>query len=409
MRFADITGLEETKHQLVQAVQDNHLAHALLFVGPQGSANLAMGLAFATYLQCTTRLASMQPQEAEAPGLWGDAPASPADGPAGGPAPTTPLEDACGQCSSCQRMAKFQHPDVHWVYPVSSTSTIKGEAHVVSKSFIADWRQFLAQNPYGSLGDWRQQYGGEDKQVNISKEESRNIISTLALKSFEGPYKIMLIWLPEHMHPAAANGILKILEEPPAKTLFILITNDTERLLATILSRTQLVKIRGFSDGEISQMLTEQHQLAPERAAAIARLAGGNLQEALRLAADSTDESFALFRDWMRLCYEHQYSKLISFSDDMGKAGRDAQRNLLLTGLNLLRETLVYPYAEGKLLRTQSDELAFAERFTKVAPPEKVYQMSELLNQTLYYLERNANAKLALLDLSLKLAGVLRA
>jgi DNA polymerase III subunit delta' len=396
MRFADITGLEETKHQLVQAVTANHLAHALLFVGPQGSANLAMALAFATYVQCTARLQA----QAAGPSLWGDAPALPA---------AEAAQDACGQCPSCQKMAKLQHPDVHWVFPVSSTNSVKGESNVVSKSFITEWRQFLSQNPYGSLGDWRHQYGGEDKQVNISKEESRNIISSLALKSFEGPYKIMLIWLPEHMHPSAANGILKILEEPPAKTLFILITQDTERLLATILSRTQLVKIRGFSDEEIGQILTQQHALSPERAQAAARLAGGNLQEALRLAGDNTDESFALFRDWMRLCYEHQYSKLVTFAEDMGKGGRDGQRNLLLTGLNLLRETLVYPYADGKLQRSQSDELAFAERFSKVARPEKVYQMTELLNQTLYYLERNANAKIALLDLSLKLAAVLRA
>ncbi len=380
MRFADITGLDEVKQHLTQSVQANHLAHALLFVGPEGSANLAIALAFATYLQCTNRQIDL-----------------------------TGEQDACGVCPACQKMAKFQHPDVHYVFPVSSTNTVKGEAHVVSKSFIAEWRQFLGQSPYGSLSEWRQQYGGEDKQVNISKEESRNIISSLALKSYEGPFKIMLIWLPEYMHPAAANGILKILEEPPAKTVFILITHDTEKLLATILSRTQIVKIRAFSDQEIELILSRQYNLPAEKAQAIARLAGGNLQEALRLAGDTTDESFALFRDWMRLCYEHNYSKLVSFAEDMGKLGRDAQRNLLLTGLNLLRETLVYPYAGGDLVRLQSEELAFAERFSKVATPMRVQQMSDLLNQTLYYLERNANPKIALLDLSLKLAGVLRA
>lgn len=379
MRFADITGLDEIKQHLTNSVQANHLAHALLFVGPQGSANLAVALAFATYLQCTNRQISL-------------------DG----------TQDACGVCPSCQKMAKHQHPDVHYIYPVSSTSSVKsGDA--VSKSFIAEWRQFLAQSPYGSLSVWRHQYGGEDKQVNISKEESRNIISSLALKSYEGPYKIMIIWLPEHMHSSAANGILKILEEPPAKTVFILVTHDTEKLLATILSRTQLVKIRAFTDQEIQRILSQQQGLPPEKAEAVARMAGGNLQEALRLAEETTNESFGLFRDWMRLCFEHQYSKLISFTDDMGKMGRDAQRNLLLTGLNLLRETLVYPYASGELVRLQSEELAFAQRFSKIATPIKVQQMSDLLNQTLYYLERNANPKIALLDLSLKLAGILRA
>ncbi|MBW3545651.1 MAG: DNA polymerase III subunit delta [Bacteroidetes bacterium] len=378
MRFADITGLEEVKQHLSQAVQANHLAHALLFVGPEGSANLAVALAFATYLQCTNRQIDL-----------------------------TGEQDACGSCPACQKMAKFQHPDVHYVFPVSSTSTVKGD-QVISKSFIGEWRQFLGQGTYGSLSEWRQIYGGEDKQVNISKEESRHIIGSLALKSYEGPYKIMLIWLPEYMHPAAANGILKILEEPPAQTIFILVTQDTERLLATILSRTQIVKIRAFTDEEIEQILSREHSLPAEKAQAIARLAGGNLQEALRLSADTTDESFALFRDWMRLCYEHNYSKLISFAEDMGKLGRDAQRNLLLTGLNLLRETLVYPYAGGDLVRLQSEELAFAGRFSKIATPIRIQQMTDQINQTLYYLERNANPKISLLDLSLKLAGILR-
>jgi DNA polymerase-3 subunit delta' len=402
MRFADITGLEEVKEHLINSVQANHLAHALLFVGPEGSANLAIALAFATYLQCTNREKGTDAGADAGPGLFG-APSEPAPA----KADVQVSRDACGVCPSCLKMAKFQHPDVHWVFPVSSTSTVKGD-NAVSKSFISEWRQFLGHSAYGSLSEWRHIYGGEDKQVNISKEESRNIIGSLMLKSYEGPYKIMLIWLPEHMHPSAANGILKILEEPPAKTIFILVTHDTEKLLATILSRTQLVKIRAFSDEEINQILIQQHEILEEKASAVARLAAGNLQEALRLATEATDESFALFRDWMRLCYERQYSKLVSFSDDMGKMGRDSQRNLLLTGLNLLRETLVYPYASGDLVRLQSEELAFAERFSKVATPLKVQQMADLLNQTLYYLERNANPKIALLDLSLKLTGILR-
>lgn len=379
MQFAHIPGLDEVKASLINSVKNNHLAHAQLFFGPQGSGALPMALAFATYLNCTNRLA----------------------GPEGS-------EDACGQCPSCQKMARFVHPDVHYVFPVSATKNITGK-DVVSSSYLPDWRTFLGSSPYGTLSQWMLHYGGEDKQVNISKEESRHILRNLSLKAFEGNYKIMIVWLPEFMHVSAANGILKILEEPPEKTVFLLVSADVEKLLTTILSRTQIFKIRGFRDEEITHYLQQKHALTAEQAAQAARLAGGSLGLALNSMLELKDENHSLYSTWMRLCYEHNFSQLIPMADTFHQLNKDAQKSLLLYGLNILRETLVYPYTKEELIRLQGEERTFVERFSKVMAWEKVQLISEKLNESLYHLERNASPRILFLDLSLQVAGIIRA
>ncbi|WP_017733826.1 DNA polymerase III subunit [Nafulsella turpanensis] len=378
MQFADIPGLEEVKTSLINSVKNNHLAHAQLFFGPEGSGNLAMALAFATYLNCTNRQMSL-------------------DG----------SEDACSQCPSCQKMSRFVHPDVHYVFPVSATKNISGK-DVVSSSYLADWRNFLTGNPYGTISQWMLQYGGEDKQVNISKEESRHIVRNLSLKAFEGNYKVMIIWLPEYMHVSAANGILKILEEPPAKTIFLLVSSDVEKLLTTILSRTQIFKIRGFKDEEISRYLVQQHELPEEQAAKAARMANGSMSAALGSINEVKDNNHSLYSSWMRLCYERNFSQLIQMADDFHQLNKDAQKSLLLYGLNILRETLVYPYTSEELVRLEGDERMFVERFSKVMSWDKVQLIAEKLNESLYHLERNASPKIMFLDLSLQVAGIIK-
>lgn len=378
MRFADITGLKETKTSLINSVKNNHLAHAQLFFGPEGSGNLAMAIAFATYLNCTNRQAAL-------------------DG----------SEDACGQCPSCQKMAKHIHPDMHYVFPVSATKNITGK-DVISSSYMAEWRSFLSKNPYASLSQWMLEYGGEDKQVNISKEESRNILRNLSLKAFEGNYKIMLIWLPEYMHVSAANGILKILEEPPAKTIFLLVSADVEKLLTTILSRTQIFKIRGFSDEEIKLHLSQKLELSPDQAQKAARMANGSLNAALDSINEVKDEQHKLYSQWMRSCYERNFTQLIQLADQFHQLNKDAQKGLLLYGLNILRETLVYPFTSEELVRLEGEERVFVERFSKVMSWEKVQHISEKLNESLYHLERNASPKILFLDLSLQTAGIIK-
>jgi DNA polymerase-3 subunit delta' len=378
MRFADIPGLDEVKSSLINSVKNNHLAHAQLFFGTEGSGHLPMALAFATYLNCTNR--QMNPEGSE---------------------------DACGECPSCQKMAKAIHPDMHYVFPVSATKSINGK-DVISSSYMSEWRNFLAKNPYGSLSQWMLQFGGEDKQVNISKEESRHIVRNLALKAFEGNYKIMLIWLPEYMHLSAANGILKVLEEPPAKTVFLLVSSDVEKLLTTILSRIQIFKIRAFRDEEISHYLVEQHALSPEKATQAARLAAGSLNAAISHLHEVKDDQHSRFSDWMRMCYERNFTRLIQLSDEYHQLHKDAQRSLLIYALNILRETLVYPYTSRELVRLQGEELTFVERFSKVMQWEKVQLISERINEGLYHLERNASPKIMFLDMSLQVAGIIK-
>ncbi len=400
MRFSAIKGLAETKRFLLGSLRKNHIAHAQLFLGPEGSANLAMAIAYVTYLNCENR-----------------------------------DNDACGVCAACQKMEKFIHPDVHYVFPVSATKTITGK-DVVSDSFLKDWRQFLSQHVYGSLSDWSYSFGGENKQLNISKEESRNIIRKLSLKAFEGNYKAVIIWMPEFLHPAAANGILKILEEPPEQTIFLLVAHDVDRLLPTILSRTQLVNISAFTDEEIARTLVEKNYLpehiSEEQIGQVAHMAEGNLTEALRLLNDAKAPSHRMFHEWMRLCYKNDImhlagestffqqhgldNKKVSWMEYFGKMGKESQKSFLRYGLSMMRETLmVYVVSEvaGEpeqatmgLQRLYGDDLKFVTNFSKVMNFDKVERITHLLNEAYYHLERNASAKILFMDLSLKLSDI---
>lgn len=392
MQFTDIYGLHEVKKSLIQSADAEQVAHAQLFLGPQGSANLAMALAFATYLNCENRQA-------------------------GG---------SCGADPSADKMQRFIHPDFHFVYPVSATKNITGK-DVISDSYIKEWRSFLKENPYGSVANWSAHFGGENKQLNISKEESRHIIRKLSLKSFEGRYKIVLLWMPEYLHPAAANGILKILEEPPEKTVFLLVAHDAEKLLPTIISRTQIVNIPAFKDEEIIHILSEKEGANSgeqyTKIQQVATLADGNLNLAFRLMYEVEEDSHQLFRQWMRLCYTRDYTKMVEMADQFQKLGKEAQKSLMHYGLNMMRETLIMQSVdtlqegghvedtmtiEKALIRLKGDELSFVANFSKVIDFNKVDRISRLLNEGYYHLERNANPKIIFLDISLKIAHIIR-
>lgn len=365
MRFKDIPGLEEEKKQLIEAVQNNHVAHAQLFLGNPGGGNLAMSLAFVAFINCEQPLPN----------------------------------DSCGTCSACSKIDKLIHPDVHFVFPV----VVKGK-NKVSADYLSDWRSFVKSHPYGELNHWYKHIDAEDKQGNISKEESRNIIKNLSLKSFEAKYKVMLIWMPELMNIAAANGILKILEEPPEGTLFLLVTNDYEKLLTTILSRTQLFKIRSFSDQEVIDHLVKEENADPAKAQLAAQLAEGNMMKAVSQLIHEEDQCEQDFQDWMRLCWKNDLTSIVELTSAFATKSKVLQKNLLQYGLAAMREGLLINHS----VKEDESDGSFAQKFFSVLDLNKAIQLNTLLNDSLYYLERNSSAKIIFLDLSLKIASLLK-
>jgi DNA polymerase-3 subunit delta' len=368
MKLSSIPGLGGVKKLLVEAAKNNHTAHAQLFVGAQGALNLPLALAYANYLHCQNR---------------GD--------------------EACGVCSACSKNLKYIHPDTHFVFPRSNVKSDKDEDRFKA-DILKSWRAFLLEQPFGNLDDWTNYYGGEDKQALISREESREIIKTLSLKPFESPHKVMIIWQPELMHPSAANGILKILEEPPAHTYFILVTNAADKLLSTIISRTQIVTVPLLSDEELETYLIEKHNVDHVRARKIIQLAEGNINLALKLLDNEEDSNAQRFTEWMRACFKKNYGSLVTMADEYHGLDKLSQRNMMIYSLNMLRETLLNIAGATTMNRTRGDELKFVQDFSKVLNVFKIEKSVKLISDANYHLERNGSAKMIFLDLSLKLS-----
>lgn len=370
MQFADIPGLSETKEKLINAVKFNHLAHALLFHGPEGSASLTLALGLVTYLYCENRSET----------------------------------DSCGQCASCQRMSRLVMPDLNFAFPVvSKTKEEEKEEDEDDKvDVLTSWRKFASEFPYGNVHDYIYFNGFEKKQLNISKSAARKIIQALSLMSFEGGYKIMLIWAPEFLHPAAANALLKIIEEPPAKTLFILVTSQADQLLTTILSRTQKILVRSFSDEEIRDHLVEKGLCDSKASEQIAMLADGNLREAYRLVNQVEDKQVTQIRNWFRLCASKNLKEIFEEADRFHKSDREAQKSLLLTGLNVTREIMLKNFDLDVLLRTTEEDRKFIDNISKkVLNEDHVLDLYKAFNEAHYHIERNGNAKMIFTDLSL--------
>ena len=373
MQFAAIPGLPETKEKLLNAVKLNHLAHALLFHGPEGSANLTLALALASYLYCEQKSDT----------------------------------DSCGTCGSCQRMNKLILPDLNFAFPVIASSKEEDgdeEAKEEKSDLLGNWRKFVLGQPYGNVHDFIYFNGFEKKQLNITKAAARKMIQTLSLTSFEGGYKIMLIWAPEYLHPSAANALLKIIEEPPAKTLFLLVTSQADQLLTTILSRTQKILVRAFSDEEVSSHLVETGRCEAKAAAQIAMLADGNMRAAFLLIDQVEDQTVRQLRDWFRLCATKNLKEIFLLSEDFHKADKESQKSLMLAGLNVTREILLKNLDLDQLLRTTDEDRTFINNISKkMLTEENAIQLYQTFNDAHYHLERNANAKMIFTDLSMEI------
>ncbi|WP_025763053.1 DNA polymerase III subunit [Dyadobacter tibetensis] len=366
MLFNDIPGLDPIKATLKRSVATSHLAHALLFDSTVGGAGLAMGLAFATYINCENRSA----------------------------------EDACGVCPSCIKMQKLIHPDFHFIFPIASSKKIGGNT---SEAFLPLWRSFLSEGPYRTLPQWLDYMGAENKQGNISVEESRGVLRKLSVKAYEGEYKILMIWKADIMNASSANALLKILEEPPEKTLFLIISDQSDRLLTTILSRTQRIHIPAFSDRQVMEYLVQRGYPEPLSKQATF-LSDGNLSEALTLVKEQQDDTYALFADWMRSCYKYDLARLIELADHFDTMNKERQKALLEYSLRLYRDMLLWGQGAGELLRVPEEVLTFVQNFSKAVSFDALGKMIDEINKAYLHIERNVRAKMVFLDLSLTMA-----
>ena len=391
MQFQSITGQKETKEQLLSMIQQNRLSHALLFLGKEGSGALQLALAFAQYIVC-------KPQQQEVD-LFAKA------------APTVKKEDAakkndsCGACPACKKANELIHPDIHFSYPVISK---KSGDKPISTDFIKEWREFINTNPYGNIYDWLQFIGAENKQGNITAHECNDIIRKLNLKSFESEYKILIMWMPEFLGKEG-NKLLKLVEEPPANTLFILVAENEDQILPTILSRTQLVKIPMLSNLEIEALLELKAGVAIEKAQQVAALAEGNYREALQLLQHADDDWELMLREWLNAIIKTGPVAQVKWIDNTAKLGREKQKQFLKYFIHLLetaiRVRVIEPQNEQLETRNESNhnELDFAQRLNKLCNLSQQEAIINELDKASYYIERNANAKMLFHALSIRI------
>nr|WP_213019096.1 DNA polymerase III subunit delta [Hymenobacter negativus] len=374
--FQDIPNQSAVKALLRQSVQRQHVAHAQLFRGQEGGAALALALAYAQFLNCEARAAD--------------------------------ADDSCGHCPACTKIAKLAHPDLNFIMPVTTTKTVIKDA--VSSKFMAEWRAFVLDNPYQGLNDWMQHIGAENKQGNISKDEAVQILKLVSLKAFEARFKIVIVWLPELMHPAAANAVLKLLEEPPPATIFLLVSHAPEQLLPTIISRVQPVVVRPFSEDDLTAYLRDVYHVPEVKARQVAQLAEGSLGAAIASRdANADHDYFEFFAKWMRQCYSQKAADIIKQSEEFQKLGRENQKELLSYSLGLLRKVLLFGIDPKFVPHLANGEQQFVTGFAKFVTPRNADLLTKELTDAHYHIERNANAKMVFVDSSLRLGGFLKA
>jgi len=381
MPFSSVIGLPQTKQHLVELVHFNRLSHALLLLGQEGSGALPMALAFAQYTVCE----KVNGKDAS---------------PAG---PRAFLTDACGVCPSCVKASQLIHPDIHYSYPVIPK---KAGDKPVSTDYSSEWREFVKQYPYGNAYDWLQFIGAENKQGNITAQECNDIIHKLSLKSFESGYKILIMWMPEYLGNEG-NKLLKLIEEPPANTLFLLVAENESLILPTILSRTQLVKVPLPEPADIEKALMDRAGLEPVQARQISVLCEGNYHEALHLIRHADDDWQGVLREWLNAILKNGPIAQVKWIDEISKSGRERQKQFLRYFNHLLEQAVRLRYMDGSQITIPEAEKDFASRLNKIADVGQQQAIIEELDKAAYYIERNAHAKMLFHALTIKLYHIL--
>ncbi len=402
MKFSEVIGQQAMKDQLVHMVDQNRLSHALLFLGREGSGALPLALAFAQYILCTGRL-GLSAGSLSSPSLFGEPEIFPAAIEADG--------DSCGVCPSCSKVSALVHPDLHYTYPVV---TKKSTEPPVSADYAAEWRDFIKQYPYGNAYDWLQMIGAENKQGNITARECAEINRNLNLKSFESEYKIILIWMPEYLD-REGNKLLKIIEEPPEKTLFILVAQDENGILPTILSRTQLIKIPSLTDEEIEEALIERAGIEENKARKIAGVSEGNYREAIKSLQHADEDWQALLRDWLNAILRNGPVSVVKWLDEVGKLGREKQKQFLRYFIHQLEQSIRLSVeesagvaAEKNDFQIASEDRDFGSRFNTLCGMEAKEAIIRELDKASYYIERNAHGKMLFHALSIRLSYIIK-
>jgi DNA polymerase-3 subunit delta' len=398
MSFSQVIGQAPVKENLVELIRFNRLSHALLFLGHEGSGALPMALAFAQYVVCEKVNGKGAP--APGPSLFGEEPAPAAST---SPAAAVTQTDACGICPSCVKAAKLIHPDIHFSYPVIPR---KAGDKPISTDYGSEWREFVGQYPYGNAYDWLQFIGAENKQGNITANECNDIIHKLSLKSFESGYKILLMWMPEYLGNEG-NKLLKLIEEPPPDTLFLLVAENESLILPTILSRTQLVKIPLPETTDIEQALVQRAGVGAEQARQIAVLCEGNYHEALQLLRHAEDDWQGVLREWLNAILKTGPVAQVKWIEEISKSGRERQKQFLRYFNHLLEQAVRLRYIDVALLPIPDSEKDIAGRLNKIADIAQQKAIIEELDKAAYYIERNANAKMLFHALTIKLYHII--
>lgn len=378
MLFKDVLGLSHIKNHLASSADSGRIPHAQLFVGPEGSGTLPMALAYMQYIVCGN-------QNGE----------------------NTGGNEACNI-----KFNSLSHPDLHFAFPVSNSDKVK--SHAVSNHYMEEWRQFVKEQPYGNLFDWYRLLGIEKKQGQIGVDESLAVVKKLALKSYEGGYKVMLIWMAEKMNISASNKLLKLIEEPPQKTVFILITEDEEQIIQTIRSRCQILHFPPLAEETIATALVEKGMARPE-ALKLAHEADGNFNKALDLMNnDSEDLVFEKwFVQWVRSAFKAKGNKaaiheLILWSEEVAKTGRETQKKFLQYCLAIMRQAMLINFNVKELAFMQIHVDGFnLEKFAPFIHENNIIPIVEEIERAMYHIERNGNSKIILTDLSIKLTRLL--
>ena len=379
MQFSKILGQEHIKNHLTRSADLGRIPHAQLFVGPEGSGTLPMAIAYAQYILCNNQNG-----------------------------------ENSGANESCNlKFQKISHPDLHFVYPTVSTEEVKKSPKSID--FIADWRQFIAQNPYGGLFDWYSVLGVQNKQGEIRVDDAQEILKSLALKSYEGGYKIMIVWMADKMNTAASNKLLKLLEEPPEKTVFILISENEEDIIQTIRSRCQVLHFNGLSESVIGEALVSRENIEPKIATKIAHQAQGNYNKALHLLNDDIDE-FPFeqwFVVWVRAAFKAKgnaavIADLIHWSEQIAALGRETQKKFLQYCIDIFRQALLHNYETPSLVYFEPAVENFTiAKFAPFVNGNNIHEIFQELSDAIYHIERNGNAKIILTDLSIKLTRLI--